>query len=243
MTEYIFETSLLVHAATLTYVLGFAFRNQIILRLLVLIGTIFYILYYYFHTADPLWDAIFGSVLIGVATAQGLVMLVYSRYPVGFSKTDREIFAKFVMLEPGQFRQLMKAGEMHFTSERMVLTHEDEIADQMYFVLNGSIEVRKNDSVFLVPDHSFVGEIGFVLDRPASATAVLPAGGSYIAWDRSVLSGLLERKPQLRQAFNALVTLDIAWKLSSSVRVNCDREGRLSSADVIGPTLPPAAVA
>ena len=238
MTGYIFETSLLVHAATLTYVLGFAFRNQITLRLLVLIGTIFYILYYYFHTTTPLWDAIFGSVLIAIATAHGLIMLIYSRYPVGFSRTDREIFAKFDMLEPGQFRQLMKAGKMHFTSENIVLTREDEIAEQMYFVLNGQIEIAKRDRVFLVPDHSFVGEIGFVLDGPASATARLPAGGSYIAWDRSVLNTLLERKTQLRQAFNALVTQDIASKLSTSVRVEKISDDRLTAADLVGPQLP-----
>ena len=147
------------------------------------------------------------------------------------------------MLEPGQFRQLMKAGEMVFTSNRVVLTNENEVADRMYFVLNGAIEVRKCDMVFSVPDHSFVGEIGFVMDCPASATAVLPSGGSYIAWDRNVLAGLLERRPHLRQAFNALVTQDIASKLSTSVRVQHGLAKAPTAADLIGPSLSNAAVA
>ena len=243
MEQYIFETSLLVHAATLTYVLGFLFRNQIALRLLVLGGTVLYILYYYFHTASPLWDAIFGSVLIGVATTYGLIMLLHSKLPIGFSRTDREIFAKFDSLEPGQFRQLMRAGEMTFTSEFTVLTRQDQIAEKMYFVLNGAIEVRKGQTVFSVPDHSFVGEIGFVLDRPASAHAVLPNGGSFIAWDRQALAALLERKPMLRQAFNALVTQDIASKLSTSVRLEPLQKPNPTAAELVGPSLPEAAVA
>lgn len=243
MDQYLFETSLLVHGATLTYVLGFMFRNQIVLRMLVLAGTVLYILYYYFHTASPLWDAIFGSVLIGFATTYGLLMLLYSKLPIGFSRTDREIFAKFDFLEPGQFRQLMRAGEMVFTSERTVMTREGEIADRMYFVLNGAIEVRKGESVFSVPDHSFVGEIGFVLDRPASACAVLPSGGSFIAWDRAQLNALLERKPMLKQAFNALVTQDIASKLSTSVRLQPLELAHPTAADLVGPNLPDAAVA
>lgn len=242
MNEYLFETSLLVHAATLTYVLGFIFRNQIMLRLLVLVGTVMYILYYYFHTASPLWDAIFGSVLIAMATMYGLAGLIYSRFPIGFSGTDREIFAKFDMLEPGQFRQLMKAGEMSFTSQRTVLTEENQVAQRMFFVLNGRIEVQKQNTLFSVPDHSFVGEIGFVLDRPASATAVLPSGGSFIVWEREALNKLLERRPQLRQAFNALVTQDIASKLSTSVRLE-EPMGLATAADAVAPILPNAAVA
>ena len=243
MEQYLFETSLLVHAATLTYVMGFIFRNQIILRMLVLAGTVLYILYYYFHTATPLWDAIFGSVLIGIATTYGLLMLLYSKFPVGFSRTDREIFSKFDTLEPGQFRQLMRAGEMTFTPERTELTQEDQVADRVYFVLNGAIEVRKGDTLFSVPDHSFVGEIGFIMDRPASATAVLPLGGSFIAWDRGTLNALLERKPQLRQAFNALVTQDIASKLSTSVRLQPNLSAAPTAADLVGPSLSGAAVA
>ncbi len=243
MTQYILETSLLVHGATLTYVLGFLFRNQIVLRILILSGTVLYILYYYFHTASPLWDAIFGSVLIGFATTYGLLMLLYSKFPIGFSRADREIFAKFDTLEPGQFRQLMKAGEMVFTSERTVLTHEDQLAERMYFVLNGAIEVHKSDTVFSVPDHSFVGEIGFVLDRPASATAILPTGGSFIAWGREDLGALLTRKPQLRQAFNALVTQDIASKLSTSVRLEQPGATSLTAADLVAPAMTEAAVA
>ena len=86
MTEYIFETSLLVHAATLTYVLGFAFRNQIILRLLVLIGTIFLLVClframaghftaeqhfgfeaaaWYWHFVDVVWIFLFFCIYIG----------------------------------------------------------------------------------------------------------------------------------------------------------------------------------
>lgn len=234
MTDYIFETSLLVHAATLTYVLGFAFRNQIILRLLVLVGTAFYILYYYFHTTTPLWDAIFGSVLIGIATAYGLIMLIYSRVPLGFSKTEREIYDKFDALEPGQFRQLMRAGDMIFSSEPLVMTRQDEQADYLYFVLNGRIEIDKSGTFFSVPDHTFVGEIGFVLDQAASATAYLPAGGSYIRWDRESLQNLLKRQPRLRQAFNALVTKDIAAKVSKSVQV-LPIDVVCHSTDVIGP--------
>ena len=243
MEQYIFETSLLVHGATLTYVLGFMFRNQIVLRMLVLAGTVLYILYYYFHTASPLWDAIFGSVLIGLATTYGLLMLLYSKFPIGFSRTDREIFAKFDTLEPGQFRQLMRAGEMKFTSERTTLTHEGQLADRVFFVLNGAIEVRKGDTLFSVPDHSFVGEIGFIMDRPASATAVLPVGGSFISWEREALCTLLARKPMLRQAFNALVTQDIASKLATSVRLQPASVDAPTAAELVGPAFPEAAVA
>jgi len=55
-----------VQLALLFYVLGFLTRNELYLRVWLLTGTGFYILYYYFVTDVPLWDALWTSAAIGV---------------------------------------------------------------------------------------------------------------------------------------------------------------------------------
>ena len=42
-------------------------RNELLLRALLLVGTFCYIVYYYFISDAPLWDAIWASLVIGIA--------------------------------------------------------------------------------------------------------------------------------------------------------------------------------
>ena len=58
MSFAIFEQLLvsknIVHVAALLYLVGFLFRDQLILRGLILVGDLVYILYFYFAPESPL---------------------------------------------------------------------------------------------------------------------------------------------------------------------------------------------
>ena len=64
---------LLVNAAMIFYVAGFAIGGRVALRGFTLMGTGFYIAYYAVVAAAPLWDAILASLAIGTANLVGLV--------------------------------------------------------------------------------------------------------------------------------------------------------------------------
>jgi len=119
-----FEASWLVHLAMAAYVLGFLFREQILLRLLVLIGTGFYIAYYYNQTPVPLWDAIFASTAIGTANLIGMSRLLYSRYVLLIPMEQRGIFGAMSGLQPGEFRKLMRLGTISTAEDDLELTKE-----------------------------------------------------------------------------------------------------------------------
>ena len=57
------EPGLLAWAAGGLYAVGYLVINQVILRILVLFGTGFYIWYYAVVADVPLWDAILASIL------------------------------------------------------------------------------------------------------------------------------------------------------------------------------------
>lgn len=219
MWEYEISTATLVHAATLVYVLGFLFRDQFVLRGLILLGSVLYILYYYFHLGLPQWDAIIGSALIAAATLTGLIVLMYERVPIGIGRRRRAAFDALGSLNPGQFRQLMKIGTLHQTDHNTILTLQGERPDNLYFVVEGTPLVSKDNRHFTVPSHCFVGEVSFMLSGPASASVVLPEGGTWIAWQRSELERMLERSPKLKQALNGRIAQDMALKVSRSTQM------------------------
>ncbi len=64
---------LLVNAAMVLHVAGFALGGRVALRAFVLIGTGFYIAYYAVVAEAPLWDAILASLAIGAANVVGLL--------------------------------------------------------------------------------------------------------------------------------------------------------------------------
>ncbi len=74
------DASLLIHFATLGYVLGFLFKKQLVLRMLVLVSTVLYIIYYYYFPAQPLWAAIMGSSLIMLANIIGTIYYKKTHY-------------------------------------------------------------------------------------------------------------------------------------------------------------------
>lgn len=215
----IWDTGYLVHLAMLGYVLGFLFRDQVILRLLVLSGTCFYISYYYFHPAEPLWGAIFASVAIGSATLIGLLRVIYSRLEIGISAQHWPIFETLKGLEPGEFRRLIRIGEVVREEAPVQLTEDGVRAEHLYFIISGDAEGEKSGNRFPLSSGEFVGEIGFIMDAPASATVRLPNGGVFVRWPVDALRREGERCPKLQAAFEALIGRDMARKFSQGVRL------------------------
>ena len=69
----------LVHIAALINVSGMFFRDQFMLRLLVLVSTLLYIMYYIIVPATPLWDAIAWCVVLIGVNAVVMVLIILDR--------------------------------------------------------------------------------------------------------------------------------------------------------------------
>ncbi len=216
--EYQISTATLVHLATLTYVFGFILTNQMALRGLILLGSAFYIVYYYSHLGTPQWDAIVGSLLIVAATLIGMAQLVCGRLTIGMSDEHRQLFGLFGTLAPGELRTLLRAGDVITAKESVRLTTEGATPDRLYFVVAGTPLIDKAGTTFAIERSCFIGEVGFLLQTPASATVTLPKGGRYIEWRRDTLLRVLDRSASLRQAFDALLGRDMAIKVAASAQ-------------------------
>jgi hypothetical protein len=216
MWDYVLSTAMLVQIGIFFYVVGFLFRDQIILRLLVLAGSMFYNAYYYWHGDAPQWEAMIGTSLIALANVIGLGQVVLSRYAVAIQHDFRVVYDALNGLEPGEFRQLMKIGELAHLGDTMTLTTEGRAPDKLCFVVGGRATVTKDRHSFSIDPRCFIGEVTFLLGGVASATVELGKGGVVAIWERQKLERLLQRKPRLKQAFEALLSKDMARKVSTS---------------------------
>ena len=214
---FTFDIGLIIHLATLGYVLGFLFKNQLILRLLLFFSTSFYIIYYYFYPETPLWGAMLGSALIMLSNLIGTSFLLYDRLPFSIKAEHEPIFKSLKGISPGDFRRLMKVAISQDSKQDIILTEELKEPTHLYYLLTCEAMADKNGQRFTIPAGRFIGEISFILKgNKATATVSIPKGCQYLSWERNELEALLLKYPNLQQAFEARIARDMASKLSTS---------------------------
>ncbi|WP_380053937.1 cyclic nucleotide-binding domain-containing protein [Falsihalocynthiibacter sp. SS001] len=215
--EDLILTDYLVFAAAGIFVLGYLIINQVVLRMMLLIGTALYIWYYAIVDSTPLWPAIWASVATGTANIVGLMGLFYRRSAWAIPKEFRDIYPLFNSLPPGDFRKLMRATSRVARPDGYKLTAAGTNVSTLYYILEGEAHIEKPNGSFSVPQNNFVGEVAYLTGNAASGTAILSRESSVLEWDVNVLKRHAARDPRFRLALYALISVDLAGKVSRSV--------------------------
>ena len=200
--------------------LAYCIRDELKLRVLIVIGSVVYNFYYYFAPREPLWDAIFTGFLFIAVNAYVLVQVMLERTTFRLSEDEKRLFQAFETLTPGQFRRVLKLVDWKCVPEgaRIEMTRQGEPSTDLFFIFDGQVLVEKDKHRFHLPAGNFVGEVAFVLDGPATATTLASDGTRYVAWKAEQLKALGQKHPPLGNALSALLTRDLANKLTSSYR-------------------------
>lgn len=209
-------SALLVHAAALTYIIGFLVRDQLKLRLLMQVGSTLYIAYYYFAPATPLWDGIATTTLMFVANAWTIWRIVSDSREDTFVEEDLVVFGAIPDIAPGDFRRLMAKAQKDTAYVNITLTHAGKTPRNLWFLIDGSATLEKNGVRRRVTAPAFIGEVAYVLERPASATVTLAAGGRYVRWPADELRSYLEEQNALKTSLEVAFNRDLALKLEAT---------------------------
>ena len=211
-----FTAAVFVQLALLFYVLGFLTRDELHLRLLLLVGTCFYILYYYYATDAPLWDAIWTSAMIGLTNLTLIVIILRERTTIGMKADMLKLYQYFPTLYPGQFRKIMKHADWITAKSDTVICTQGEVPGYLFLLSDGSVSVERDGKIVRIGAGNFLGEISFLTRGAASATVTASAKTKYVRWERAKLTALMEKSPKLSNALRAMFNQDIARKLAVS---------------------------
>ncbi|MEP7173788.1 MAG: cyclic nucleotide-binding domain-containing protein [Aestuariivirga sp.] len=214
--EQLFVSQNIVHVAALLFLLGFLSRDQFILRGLVLLGDLLYILYFYFAPESPLWGGIFWSAMFAIANVAMIWLIFLDEVQFSLRADERKLFDLLADLTPGQFRKLLKAGRQEVAAAPVVITTENEPSSKLYFIIDGKITIGKGGQRTVSEGKTFIGEIAFLLARPATATVTLEPGCHYCVWDSKTLHAVLNSNPALRTALSAAMNRKLAEKVAQA---------------------------
>jgi len=158
----IWSVEAFVYLAFVFYVLGFLFRDELWMRGLLLGGTFFYVLYYFYAPANPLWDAIFTSTIMGVVNIAMITIVIAERTTFTMSQDKAAIYAHFSNLSPGQFRRVIKRGDTCVAKTKERLCVGGDPLHDLFFIVAGDAEITKRGETITVSAGRFVGEVAFL---------------------------------------------------------------------------------
>ncbi|WP_108814622.1 Crp/Fnr family transcriptional regulator [Loktanella sp. Alg231-35] len=217
MFEFDLSPSFLVACAGGVQIIGYLLINQTYLRLTMLCSTSLYIVYYFYAAETPLWGAIAISTLTLVAILIGLAALYARNASWSLPEEHKDIYPLFNELQPGDFSKVMRMAKRMKIDQERVVTREGEEIDALYYVTSGHFTVRKGAAQFEVPGPTFIGEVAYLMGQPSAATTTLPAGTEVLEWPRDALARQSRKNPRLKLALEALISRDLAVKVSLAV--------------------------
>ncbi|MEL7345645.1 MAG: cyclic nucleotide-binding domain-containing protein [Pseudomonadota bacterium] len=207
---------ILVYLAFVLDLAGFLARDELRWRVLMLGASGLYLVYYYYVTDVPLWDAIRTNAALAAVNLAMIGVVVVERSTFAMRRDTRALYQLFPMLSPGQFRRLLRSATKLRAMETRVLTREGKTLDEMFFIVEGAVEVAKGQSVSVIEPGTFIGEIAYLTKQGASATVSIAQGTRYLRWSHSDLDAMTTRSAGLRVALVAHLNLDLARKVAAS---------------------------
>ena len=210
-----FDPHLILHAAAFASVAALALRDQLKLRAVLLVSILLSALYNDLKSPPSYQEMVWNGVTLAINLAV-IVQIVLDRTHVGLSDEDTELFSAFEMLTPGEFRAIVRLATWGTAESALVVTREGERPDALYYVLRGGIVVAKAGRSFGVDSQTFIGEIAFLHDTPASATVTLEPGARFLFWPSARLRAHLEGRETLKNAVSRLISFDMATKIARS---------------------------
>ena len=208
-----FSLDILVHVGAFLFLLAYLVRDQILLRGLIILGTVFYIIYYFFMET-PLWSALLWNSSFVVINLIMIVVIYSDRASFVMTKREKKLYQVFTTLSPGEFKKLLKIADWFDGSSEEQITTEGEIPERLYFIIDGEALITRDDKKFLVGPNVFIGELAYLIKKPATATVKLTEKVVGISWKTSSLTKLLASNPQMKIAFDGLLNQDLASKLA-----------------------------
>jgi len=218
MTE---ETSTLIYYLLYTFaffasILAFAMTSMQSLRLLIVLSSTSYAVYYYLFPAEPLWLDVGSELALVVVNGFMLVYLAWSNSRIRFDQREQFLYEhEFSDLTRVEFNRLLKISEWHLESDGFVYTVTGRALDDIFYLISGRAEAELPDgNTAAVMEGSVIGEVSYRLQCPASATVTALESCMCLRWNQDELRALCKRNENIKRTLDTVLSSHMARKLS-----------------------------
>lgn len=215
--EFAFSPGRLVgHLSYILLIVSMLMRTMTRLRIIAVMAGLVSAIYGYFWLNDPV--TVFWEVIFVTTNLVQLLLLAWGNKRALFSEEEQMfVTAAVPNVEKSMAKRLLKAGDWCDAAAGDVLTREGEIASHLTFIVTGAVRIEKAGRIVGVcGHHDFVGEISFMNDKPATATAIVANSIRYLSFEREKLRKIVDRDTEIRHALETSFNRNLVEKLIKS---------------------------
>ena len=194
---------------------AFSFNSIIWLRILTVVSSLFYVIYYFTYPSEPLWLDIITEGSLVIVNLVMLVSLTIRQKTMKFNKEEEELKGGvFDRLSRFEFYKLMRLAKWRTAKPDEKLIVKGQEVTQLYFIYDGAANVYFDKTYNVdVSDGTFLGELSFSLFEKARTDVTIKTKSRLVYWNQDDLWDLLERKPTMRVHFSEIINEDMARKM------------------------------
>jgi CRP-like cAMP-binding protein len=208
------------HVSYLLIAISYWLTDIFWLRVVAVVGLSLEILYFW-HSGGDLrtgmgWDLIFIAINL-----YQLYRLVKDRLSLRLPEADRDLLRSvFTGLDDAQIARLLIAGEFCDFAGGTTLAEENEALERIFFICSGRARVMiAGREVSHLEKGSFVGEVAFLTDKPATATVIAEGDMRALAFDRTELRRFFDKETEVAGLIYQLLGRELANKIKVSNRL------------------------
>lgn len=207
----------LIHTANVLYIFSYLVRDILWLRVLIVIAIGFVIPFYYFQPV-PLMAPVYWNLVFMTINIVQIVILLVERRPIKLSGREEKLYKQvFRRLTPREVNKLFSLATWQTAKAGESLVKQDSVLDSLMLINTGCASVHVNENeVARIGEGHFMGEMSYITGEKTSASVVAEEDMEYVYWGTDSLAPFLEKNPDLKTAFNAIIGVDLAGKLSRS---------------------------
>jgi hypothetical protein len=208
------------HLSYLLIAISYWLTDIFWLRVVAVVGLSLEILYFW-HSGGDLragigWDLIFIAINL-----YQLYRLAKDRLSLRLPEADRDLLrSAFTGLDDSQIARLLVAGEFVDLAGGTILAEENRALDKIFFICSGRVAVTiAGRHVSHVERGSFIGEVAFLTETPATATVIAEGDVRALSFKKAKLKHFFDNEEEVAGLIYQLLGRELAGKIKVSNRL------------------------
>ena len=197
-----------------TSILAFLMTKINWLRVLFVVSSGCYALYYFIFPVEPLWLDVISE---GAFVLVNVVMLSYVFWVsrrIKFTEPEQFLYKScFESLDAHEFKKILSIAEWQVREPSAVLIKKDQHCEFLYCLFNGAVEIQGDSVIKSRRTGSVLGELSYRLESTASATVLVKETCVLLAITQTKLRKLCKKNERISNAVDALLSSQMAIKL------------------------------
>jgi len=207
---------LLYAFAFLVSMLAFIMTSMQKLRLLIVLSSAAYAIYYYMFPAEPLWLDVGSELALVGINGLMLIFLAWSNSRIRFDQREQFLYDhEFSDLTRVEFDQLLKISEWQLLRADYVFTIAGKELYDIFYLVSGRANAQlAGGNSAIIYEGSVIGEVSYRLKCPASATVTALNSCMCLRWRQDKLRALCKKNINIKRTLDTVLSSQMAKKLS-----------------------------